>query len=158
TAAQVRELFERHVPEIAQGLVSIKAIAREPGKRAKVAIHSTEPAVDVIRACTGHFAANTLNVQRPLNAQGAAIARDGRRAWAEPLPDGPLKTIVNGLGGERIDLVRWSDSTPTFIRNAMGPARIDEVCLYPALDRAIVFVEEGELSMAIGRDGVNVRL
>lgn len=69
-----------------------------------------------------------------------------------------IKNIVDELGGERIDIVRWNDSLQTMIPNALQPAQIDEVFLYPRVGRAIVLVKEDQLSLAIGRRGQNVRL
>src|SRR5437870_3302207 len=69
-----------------------------------------------------------------------------------------IKNIVDELGGERIDIVRWNDSLQVLIPNALQPAQIEEVFLYPRLGRAIVLVKEDQLSLAIGRRGQNVRL
>ena len=69
-----------------------------------------------------------------------------------------IKNIVDDLGGERIDIVRWNDSLQVLIPNALQPAQIEEVFLYPRLGRAIVLVKEDQLSLAIGRRGQNVRL
>ncbi|HMC65034.1 MAG TPA: transcription termination factor NusA, partial [Gemmataceae bacterium] len=69
-----------------------------------------------------------------------------------------IKNIVDELGGERIDIVRWNDSLQVMIPNALQPAQIEEVFLYPRLGRAIVLVKEDQLSLAIGRRGQNVRL
>src|SRR6185369_182598 len=69
-----------------------------------------------------------------------------------------IKNIVDELGGERIDIVRWNDSLQVLIPNALQPATIEEVFLYPRLGRAIVLVKEDQLSLAIGRRGQNVRL
>src|SRR5262249_57145294 len=69
-----------------------------------------------------------------------------------------IKTIIDELGGERIDIVRWNDSLQVLIPNALQPAQIEEVFLYQRLGRAIVLVKEDQLSLAIGRRGQNVRL
>ncbi|HEY1861254.1 MAG TPA: transcription termination/antitermination protein NusA, partial [Gemmataceae bacterium] len=69
-----------------------------------------------------------------------------------------IKNIVEELGGERIDIVRWNDSLQVLIPNALQPAAVEEVFLYPRLGRAIVLVKEDQLSLAIGRRGQNVRL
>src|SRR5262249_43224723 len=69
-----------------------------------------------------------------------------------------IKNIVDELGGERIDIVRWNDSLQVLIPNALQPAAVEEVFLYPRLGRAIVLVKEDQLSLAIGRRGQNVRL
>src|SRR5439155_2729749 len=74
------------------------------------------------------------------------------------VPGWRIKNIVDQLGGERIDIVRWNDSLQGMIPNALQPAAIEEVFLYPRLGRAIVLVKEDQLSLAIGRRGQNVRL
>ncbi|GIW83044.1 MAG: transcription termination/antitermination protein NusA [Gemmatales bacterium] len=123
----VRRLFENEIPEIADRTIEIKAIAREAGYRAKIAVSSIDLKVDCVGACVG--------------VRGSRI-----------------KNIVDELGGERIDIVRWNDSLQVLIPNALQPATIEEVFLYPRLGRAIVLVKEDQLSLAIGRRGQNVRL
>jgi N utilization substance protein A len=123
----VRRLFERHVPEIEDRTIEIRAIAREAGYRCKIAVSSIDLKVDCVGACVG--------------VRGSRI-----------------KNIVEELGGERIDIVRWNDSLQVMIPNALQPAQIEEVFLYPRLGRAIVMVKEDQLSLAIGRRGQNVRL
>src|SRR5438309_5773007 len=123
----VRRLFENEIPEISDGTIAIKAIAREAGYRTKVAVSSIDLKVDCVGACVG--------------VRGSRI-----------------KNIVDELGGERIDIVRWNDSLQVMIPNALQPAQIEEVFLYPRLGRAIVLVKEDQLSLAIGRRGQNVRL
>jgi len=123
----VRRLFENEIPEIADRTIEIKALAREAGYRAKIAVSSIDLKVDCVGACVG--------------VRGSRI-----------------KNIVDELGGERIDIVRWNDSLQVMIPNALQPAQIEEVFLYPRLGRAIVLVKEDQLSLAIGRRGQNVRL
>lgn len=123
----VRCLFENEIPEIADRTIEIKALAREAGYRAKIAVSSIDLKVDCVGACVG--------------VRGSRI-----------------KNVVDELGGERIDIVRWNDSLQVMIPNALQPAQIDEVFLYPRLGRAIVLVKEDQLSLAIGRRGQNVRL
>lgn len=123
----VRRLFENEIPEIADRTIEIKALAREAGYRAKIAVSSIDLKVDCVGACVG--------------VRGSRI-----------------KNIVDELGGERIDIVRWNDSLQVLIPNALQPAQIEEVFLYPRLGRAIVLVKEDQLSLAIGRRGQNVRL
>jgi len=122
----ISKLFELEVPEIAAGTVVIKAIAREPGFRTKIAVVSNEQGVDPIGACVG---------QR------------GTRIMA----------VINELGGEKIDVISWDDKPEKFIANALSPAKIAGV---KAEDKnsATVFVPEDQLSLAIGKDGRNVRL
>jgi N utilization substance protein A len=123
----VRRMFENEIPEIADRTIEIKAIAREAGYRAKIAVSSIDLKVDCVGACVG--------------VRGSRI-----------------KNVVDELGGERIDIVRWNDSLQVMIPNALQPAQIEEVFLYPRLGRAIVLVKEDQLSLAIGRRGQNVRL
>src|SRR5437868_5138869 len=123
----VRRLFENEIPEIADHTIEIKALAREAGYRAKIAVSSIDMKVDCVGACVG--------------VRGSRI-----------------KNVVDELGGERIDIVRWNDSLQVMIPNALQPANIEEVFLYPRLGRAIVLVQEDQLSLAIGRRGQNVRL
>ncbi len=126
-AALVQRLFEQEIPEIAEGVIEIRAIAREPGYRSKVAVSSSDQRVDCVGACVG--------------------VRGNR-----------IKNIVDELGGERIDIVRWSDELHVLIPNALQPAEVEEVILCQMLGRAIVLVREDQLSLAIGRRGQNVRL
>ena len=127
--AMVREVFELEVPEIEDGLVEIKAIAREAGSRTKVAVHSPDPNMD---------------------PQGACIGSRGSR----------IQSIVNELKNEKIDIIRWSPEPLEFIMNALAPARIMDVRLdtQAATPRALVVVPDDQLSLAIGREGQNVRL
>jgi N utilization substance protein A len=123
----VQRLFEQEIPEIAEGVIEMRSIAREPGYRSKVAVSSTDQRVDCVGACVG--------------------VRGNR-----------IKNIVDELGGERIDIVRWSDDMQVLIPNALQPAEVEEVILCQMLGRAIVLVREDQLSLAIGRRGQNVRL
>ncbi len=123
----VQRLFEQEIPEIADGVIEIRAIAREPGYRSKVAVISSDARVDCVGACVG--------------------VRGNR-----------IKNIVEELGGERIDIVRWSDDLQVLVPNALQPAEVDEVILCQMLGRGIVLVREDQLSLAIGRRGQNVRL
>lgn len=122
----ISKLFELEVPEIASGAVVIKAIAREPGFRTKIAVASSEEGVDPIGACVG---------QR------------GTRIMA----------VINELGGEKIDVIQWEEKPEKFIASALSPAKIVEVKVEDK-NTATVFVPEDQLSLAIGKDGRNVRL
>ena len=128
-AAMVREVFELEVPEIEDGLVEIKHIAREAGYRTKVAVVSHDPDVD---------------------AQGACIGTRGSR----------IQAIVNELKNEKIDIIRWSPDPIEFIINSLAPAKIIRVLLLndPRQPRGLVIVPDDQLSLAIGREGQNVRL
>lgn len=123
----VQRLFEQEIPEIAEGVIEIRAISREPGYRTKVAVYSTDQRVDCVGACVG--------------------VRGNR-----------IKNIVDELGGERIDIVRFNDDMQVLVPNALQPAEVEEVILCQMLGRAIVLVQEDQLSLAIGRRGQNVRL
>ncbi|MCX6719545.1 MAG: transcription termination factor NusA [Candidatus Staskawiczbacteria bacterium] len=122
----ISKLFELEVPEIASGTVVIKAIAREPGFRTKIAVISNEEGVDPIGACVG---------QR------------GTRIMA----------VINELGGEKIDVVSFEEKPEKFITNALAPAKVVEVEVQDK-NTAVVYVPEDQLSLAIGKDGRNVRL
>ena len=123
----LQRLFEQEIPEIADGVIEIRAIAREPGYRSKVAVISSDNRIDCVGACVG--------------------VRGNR-----------IKNIVEELGGERIDIVRWNDDLQVLVPNALQPAEVDEVILCQMLGRGIVLVREDQLSLAIGRRGQNVRL
>lgn len=123
----VQRLFEQEIPEIAEGVISVHALSREPGYRSKVAVSSTDTRVDCVGACVG--------------------VRGNR-----------IKNIIDELGGERIDIVRWDNDPNVLIPNALQPAKVDQVLLCHMLGRAIVLVNDDQLSLAIGRRGQNVRL
>jgi transcription termination/antitermination protein NusA len=123
----VQRLFEQEIPEIAEGVIEIRSISREPGYRTKVAVSSTDQRIDCVGACVG--------------------VRGNR-----------IKNIVDELSNERIDIVRFSDDMQVLIPNALQPAEVEEVILCQMLGRAIVLVQEDQLSLAIGRRGQNVRL
>ncbi len=123
----LRKLFEIEVPEIKDGTVEIKAVAREPGARSKIAVHSNDERVDAVGACVG--------------MKGSRV-----------------QTIVRELGGEKIDIVLWSDDPVTFVTRALSPAKV----LHGELDRSenkvTVVVADDQLSLAIGKGGQNARL
>jgi N utilization substance protein A len=123
----IRRLFEQEIPEVADGIIEIRGVAREAGYRSKVAVSSIDSKVDCVGACVG--------------VRGARI-----------------KHVLDELEGERIDIIRYSDSPQTMIPFALQPAQIDEVIIYPRIGRAIVLVKEDQLSLAIGKGGRNVRL
>lgn len=126
----VRELFELEVPEIEDGIVEIKSISREAGFRTKIAVWSNDPEVDSVGACIG--------------PRGSRI-----------------QTIVGELKNEKIDIVRWSEDPVEYIVNAISPARVVSVdIMTDGEDQkdALVVVPDDQLSLAIGREGQNVRL
>ena len=123
----VRKLFEREVPEVGERTIELKALAREPGHRTKIAVTSIDSKVDAVGACVG--------------IRGSRI-----------------KNIVEELGGEKIDIVRWNESSQILIGNALKPAEVAEVALCFELGRATVVVNDDQLSLAIGKRGQNVRL
>jgi len=123
----VQALFKLEVPEIQQGIVEIKAAAREVGSRTKIAVTSRDDAVDPVGACVG-------------------------------LKGSRVQAVVNELGGERIDIVPWSPDPERFAKLALAPARVARV-FSDAMSRTIqAVVDEDQLSLAIGRNGQNVRL
>ena len=124
----VKRLFELEVPEIFDGTVEIKSIAREAGSRTKMAVWSKDPNVDPVGACIG--------------PRGQRVAK-----------------IVEELGGEKIDIVQWSEDPAAFIASALSPAKVLKVELLPGETRSCrVTVPDGQLSLAIGNKGQNARL
>ena len=121
-------LFEAESPEVANGTVELKAIAREPGSRSKVAVFSSDEHIDPV---------------------GALVGQRGVR----------VSTVMSELGGEKIDVIEWSDNAEHFIEDALSPAKVLSVEITDAEARqAIVRVAEDQQSLAIGRGGQNVRL
>jgi transcription termination/antitermination protein NusA len=123
----IRKLFELEVPEVAEKVIEVRALAREAGYRTKIAVSSIDMKVDPVGACVG--------------VRGSRI-----------------RNIVDELGGEKIDIVRWNESSQVLISNALKPAEIKETFLCFELGRATVIVDEDQLSLAIGKRGQNVRL
>lgn len=125
----VRELFKLEIPEIADGTVEIKGIAREAGSRTKIAVYSHDPDVDPVGACVGN--------------RGARV-----------------QAIVDELNGEKIDIIVWDEEPAVLISNVLRPAVVESV--YVEEDEqekmAIAVVPDQQLSLAIGREGQNVRL
>jgi N utilization substance protein A len=123
----IRRLFEMEVPEVAERIIEVRALAREAGYRTKLAVSSIDSKVDAVGACVG--------------VRGSRI-----------------KNIVDELGGEKIDIVRWNESSQVLITNSLKPAEVKETFLCFELGRATVIVDEDQLSLAIGKRGQNVRL
>ena len=123
----LRRLFESEVPEIAEGIVEVKAVAREAGFRSKISVYSTDPRVDAVGSCVG-------------------------------LKGSRVQSIVRELGGERIDIVPWSQDPSVFVSRALSPAKVMDVRVQEADKRMIVVVADDQLSLAIGKGGQNARL
>jgi N utilization substance protein A len=123
----VAALFKLEVPEIHQGIVEIKEIAREVGGRTKIAVYSRDESIDPVGACVG-------------------------------LKGSRVQAVVSELGGERIDIVPWHPDTEVFARRALAPARVSKVFSDPERQVVTAIVDEDQLSLAIGRNGQNVRL
>jgi N utilization substance protein A len=126
----VAAMFALEVPEIEQGIVEIKAIAREAGYRSKVAVMSHDSDVDPVGACVGPAGARAKAIQRELHKDES----------------------------ERIDIIRWDDEPEKLVGNALSPAKVSDVFLYPEDATALVIVPDHMLSLAIGREGQNARL
>ncbi len=125
----VRRLFELEVPEVADSIIEIRRVVREPGYRTKMAVVSQDPKIDCIGACVG--------------VRGSRI-----------------KAVIDELRGERIDIIRWSDSLETLVMNGLKPATIHLDNIYADVDNhaVVVVVDEDQQSLAIGKKGQNVRL
>lgn len=123
----VHELFITDVPEIADEVIVVQELAREPGHRTKIAVFCDNSKIDCVGACVG--------------PRGTRI-----------------RNIINELGGEKIDIIPWSNIPETFIANALAPARISRVYLDRDSREALVIVPDDQLSLAIGKKGQNVRL
>lgn len=120
-------LFEQEVPEIYDGIIEIKGVARDPGSRAKISVLTHDQSLDAVGSCVG--------------IRGSRV-----------------QSIVNEFGGEKVDVISWSDNPATYIVNALAPAEVVRVVLDEESGRVQVVVAENQLSLAIGRRGQNVRL
>ncbi len=123
----VTKLFELEVPEVAEKIVEIKGIVREPGDRTKIAVASRDKAVDPVGACVG--------------IKGSRV-----------------QAIVRELRGEKIDIIAWTSDPRVFIAEALNPATIEKVGIDEEKKSALVVVADSQLSLAIGKNGQNVRL
>lgn len=123
----LEKLFEIEVPEIASGVVEIKAVSREPGSRSKIAVESKDELIDPVGSCVGQ--------------RGVRVT-----------------TIMSELGGEKIDIIEWSEDIIQFIEDALSPAKAQNVELNEEDHSATIEVAEDQLSLAIGKGGQNVRL
>lgn len=123
----VKRLFELEVPEIQDGIVEIKSIAREAGSRTKIAVYTSDENVDPVGACVG--------------TRGTRV-----------------QAIVDELFGEKIDIINWSDEPEKLISSALSPAKVEKVIINEDGKSATVIVPDYQLSLAIGKEGQNVRL
>ena len=123
----IRSLFELEVPEIADGLVEIQNVAREPGYRSKIAVISHTSGVDPVGACVG--------------PRGSRV-----------------RMVVSELRGEKIDIIPFNEEPARFVAKALSPARVREVLVDDEGKQATVIVPDDQLSLAIGKDGLNARL
>ncbi|MEA2379638.1 MAG: transcription termination/antitermination protein NusA [Thermoleophilaceae bacterium] len=123
----IRSLFELEVPEIADGLVEIQNVAREPGYRSKIAVVSHASGVDPVGACVG--------------PRGSRV-----------------RMVVSELRGEKIDIIPFNEEPARFVAKALSPARVREVLVDDEARQATVIVPDDQLSLAIGKDGLNARL
>jgi len=123
----IKLLFEMEVPEIQDKILEIKGIAREPGRRTKIALVSSDPNVGVVGTCVGQMGGRIQNITREIN-------------------------------GERIDIIEWSDNPKKFISSALSPAKSVGIEINEEAKSARVIFDPSELSLAIGKEGQNVRL
>jgi len=123
----LRRLFESEVPEVAEKIIEIKGIAREPGSRAKVSVVSNDDKIDAVGACVG--------------IKGSRV-----------------QAIVRELGGEKIDIVPWSQDAIVFVTRSLSPAKVLEAQVIDQEQKILVTVADDQLSLAIGKGGQNARL
>ncbi len=121
------KLFELEIPEIYDGIIEIKAISREPGERAKVAVESHDDRIDPVGACVG--------------MKGVRI-----------------HAIVRELNNENIDVITWTEDSATLIQRALSPAKLKSIEIDEDAKKAVIVVDKTQASLAIGRNGQNVRL
>ena len=125
--AFLQRLLEAEVPEINDGIIQIKRIARMPGERAKIAVETFDDRIDPVGACVG--------------VKGSRV-----------------HGIVRELGGENIDFINWTANTKLFIQRALSPAKISSINIDDENHKAEVFLKPEEVSLAIGRGGLNIKL
>ncbi len=123
----LRRLFEIEIPEIYDGIIEIKSIAREPGERAKVAVESQDNRIDAVGACVG--------------MKGVRI-----------------HAIVRELNNENIDVISYSEDPVTFIQKSLAPAKLKRIEVDPVMKKAVVTADSDQVSLIVGRNGVNIRL
>nr|WP_232331985.1 transcription termination factor NusA [Staphylococcus felis] len=123
----LKRLFEQEVPEIFEGAVEVKSVAREAGDRSKISVYATNGDIDAVGACVG--------------AKGARV-----------------EAVVEELGGEKIDIVQWSEDPKEFVSNALSPSQVIDVIVDEENQSTTVIVPDYQLSLAIGKRGQNARL
>ena len=123
----LRRLFEIEIPEIYDGIIEIKSIAREPGERAKVSVESQDVRIDAVGACVG--------------MKGVRI-----------------HAIVRELNNENIDVINYTDDPLLLIQRALAPAKLKEIEIDETDKKAVVTADSDQVSMIVGRNGVNIRL
>ncbi len=123
----IEKLFSVEAPEIQNGIVEIKSVAREPGARSKISVHSNDEHIDAVGSCVG---------------------QKGTR----------VNTITQELGGEKIDIIPWSEDPKIFVTNSISPAKVISIEIDEKEHKAMVEVADDQLSLAIGKGGQNVRL
>jgi transcription termination/antitermination protein NusA len=123
----LKRLFEIEIPEIYDGIIEIKAMAREPGERAKVAVESQDPRIDAVGACVG--------------MKGVRI-----------------HAIVRELNNENIDVINYTDDPELFIQRALAPAKLNKIDINEDEKKVIVSADSDQVSLIVGRNGVNIRL
>lgn len=123
----IEKLFAVEAPEIQNGIVLIKSVAREPGARSKIAVYSNDEHIDAVGSCVG---------------------QKGTR----------VNTITSELGGEKIDIIPWSEDPKAFVANSISPAKVISIEIDEKEHKALVEVADDQLSLAIGKGGQNVRL
>lgn len=123
----IEEIFRQEIPEIGDGVIEIKNIARDAGWRSKIAVYTDDSSIDPIGSCIGQ--------------------RGGR-----------INTIIEELGGEKIDVIKWSDDPAVYIGNALSPAKVLHTEIDEDSKEAEVYVIPDQFSLAIGKNGQNVRL
>ncbi|MCX6781908.1 MAG: transcription termination factor NusA [Candidatus Magasanikbacteria bacterium] len=127
STGMVEEIFHQEIPEIGDGSIQVKGIARDAGFRSKVAVYTEDNSIDPIGSCIGQ--------------------RGGR-----------INTIIEELGGEKIDVIKWNEDPAAYIGNALSPAKVLRVEINNEYKEAEVYVAADQFSLAIGRNGQNVRL
>ena len=123
----LKKLLEAEIPEVFEKIVEIKAVARDPGNRSKVAVYSNDDKIDPVGACVG--------------VRGSRI-----------------QSIVRELNGENIDVIQWSVDPGLFVSRALSPAKIYKTIIIEEEKKTTVIIAEDQLSLAIGKNGVNTRL